>query len=330
MHLDRARHGAGQVEAGPPEERCVVRFRHLYLDLRIGLGRGRRGPGRFLVRAGRTVGPATRPRPARRSKPETTPAATARSLDRTNMRITPSDSSITGTGSPTAVPAAAAHAAFTVVLSRAGGTPTWPRATRGRPPPPRPTTPPRERQPLREQPPGRGQPVRQRRGRHLQLAGHVALRPAVQVAQHDRDAVLVRQAGQLRVEDRLQVGPGLVRGNGRVRHGVHLLLLGHPPEGRPAGLQRGPVGDPVEPGPDQVPGPDRGRPPGQDQERGLERVLGQVRVADDPPADAQDHRPVPADQRGERGLVSRRRRKPRAVGRRRSPRRGRGHSPQVR
>ena len=43
--------------------------------------------------------------------------------------------------------------------------------------------------------------------------------------------------------------------------------------------------------------------PGQGQERGLERVIGRVRVAKQPPADAQDHRPVPFHQLGERGPV---------------------------
>ena len=148
-------------------------------------------------------------------------------------------------------------------------------------------------------------------GGKLQFAGHVALRPAVQVAQDDRNPVLVRQPGQFRVEDRLQVGPGLVGGDGRVRHGVHLLLLCLPAGGRPAGLEGGPVRDSVEPVPDQVPRTDRGGPPGQDEEGGLEGVLGQVRVADHAAADAQDHRPVPADQGGEGRLVVRRRRRTR-------------------
>src|SRR5581483_358097 len=46
-----------------------------------------------------------------------------------------------------------------------------------------------------------------------------------------------------------------------------------------------------------------GRVAGQHQERRLEGVLGEVGVADRPPAHPQHHHPVPPDQRRERGLV---------------------------
>ena len=44
---------------------------------------------------------------------------------------------------------------------------------------------------------------------------------------------------------------------------------------------------------------DRAGPAGQQQERDLERILGQMRVGQQVAADAQDHRPVPLDQGGE-------------------------------
>ena len=50
--------------------------------------------------------------------------------------------------------------------------------------------------------------------------------------------------------------------------------------------------------------PDRAGLAGQDEERRLEGVLGVVRVAEDAPADGQDHRPVPRHQGRERRLVA--------------------------
>jgi hypothetical protein len=47
----------------------------------------------------------------------------------------------------------------------------------------------------------------------------------------------------------------------------------------------------------------RATPCSQHQERGLQGVLGVVRVAEDLPADAQDHRPVPLHQGREGRLV---------------------------
>jgi hypothetical protein len=63
----------------------------------------------------------------------------------------------------------------------------------------------------------------------------------------------------------------------------------------------------VEPGGDLLAAHDRGGLPRQDQERGLEGVLGVVGIAEDASAGAQHHRPVPAHQLGERllgGLVA--------------------------
>ena len=45
-------------------------------------------------------------------------------------------------------------------------------------------------------------------------------------------------------------------------------------------------------------------PPEQHQERGLEGVVGVGAVTQQPAADAQHHRPVPADDGGERLLVA--------------------------
>ena len=55
----------------------------------------------------------------------------------------------------------------------------------------------------------------------------------------------------------------------------------------------------MEPGADRVADPERAGLAGQDEEDGLEGVLGLVLVAEGGAADPPDHRPVPLDQRGE-------------------------------
>ncbi len=67
-----------------------------------------------------------------------------------------------------------------------------------------------------------------------------------------------------------------------------------------AGAGRDAQRDAVEPAPDRSPVADGGGAADEDQERGLEGVLGVVIVAQDRVADAEDHRPVPLDQDGER------------------------------
>jgi hypothetical protein len=86
----------------------------------------------------------------------------------------------------------------------------------------------------------------------------------------------------------------------------------------------------VEPAAQGLPLADGSGPAGQQQERGLEAVLGVFHPAEHPPADAEDHRPVPLEERCERRLVS-----PAEVGREQLAVRfltvfpGRGERPQV-
>jgi hypothetical protein len=49
--------------------------------------------------------------------------------------------------------------------------------------------------------------------------------------------------------------------------------------------------------------PSRPRPPDEDQEGGLEGVLDVMRIAEDPSADVQDHRPVALHQYDESVLI---------------------------
>ena len=66
------------------------------------------------------------------------------------------------------------------------------------------------------------------------------------------------------------------------------------------GRGRDSQGDAVEPAPDRFLPPHGAGPADEDQEGGLEGVLGVVLVAQDRAADAEDHRPVPLHQGGER------------------------------
>ena len=65
-----------------------------------------------------------------------------------------------------------------------------------------------------------------------------------------------------------------------------------------------PVGNTVQPSADEVAVADRAGSADQDEERGLERVLDIALVAEHAAADAENHRTVPRDQRGERRLVA--------------------------
>ena len=101
--------------------------------------------------------------------------------------------------------------------------------------------------------------------------------------------------------DGVVVGPSEWNTGVPVDPGQHVISAAAP--GR---IRLGPpghaLGDTVEPTGHRLTLSDRYGPPRQDQERGLERILGVVRVAQDLAADAQDHRPVPLDQRREPGL----------------------------
>ena len=79
--------------------------------------------------------------------------------------------------------------------------------------------------------------------------------------------------------------------------------------------------DAIEPGGEPVGVAERAGLAGQDEEGGLEGVLGELVVAQELSADAQDHRAMAGNQRGEGGLVGRRgRRTARGAGGRRDPR----------
>ncbi len=68
------------------------------------------------------------------------------------------------------------------------------------------------------------------------------------------------------------------------------------------GAERDPAGHAMEPSRQRIRIVDRARPAGQQQERRLERILGQVAVGQQMATDAQHHRPMPLDQGRERRL----------------------------
>ena len=128
----------------------------------------------------------------------------------------------------------------------------------------------------------------------------------LQVAEDQRGAVMLRQSIDLFVDHRLQVFPILVVIDGQPPRGELGMapLVALPADRRGASARGDSVGDGVDPGTDRVPHPERTRPLRQDEERGLEGILRLVFVSQDRPAQAQHHRPVPLDERGE-GVLGR-------------------------
>jgi hypothetical protein len=140
----------------------------------------------------------------------------------------------------------------------------------------------------------------------MQLEGCLRMRPALEVAEHDWQAKLLRQPRNLLVQPGAPIvvtSSLFARNNGRqVIHLSHQGLLTRAVDTR---LDGDPMRDAMQPAPDRIPAPDRAGPANQDQKRRLERILDLGRILQDGSADGQDHRPVPPHQRRERSLVPR-------------------------
>src|SRR5262249_24312941 len=91
---------------------------------------------------------------------------------------------------------------------------------------------------------------------------------------------------------------------GVVRRGADRHFALSAPEGLPAAGTGDAGRDPEQPVGELSRPAELVRLSGQDEERGLERVLGGGAIAQDPGAYAEDERTVPADQLGERRLVA--------------------------
>jgi hypothetical protein len=81
-------------------------------------------------------------------------------------------------------------------------------------------------------------------------------------------------------------------------------LVSPPAGGHPMGPSGHVAGDAVQPAGEHRRGSDRTRLPHEDQEDRLAGVVGVGLVPEDSTADAEDHRPMPSHQGGERGLVA--------------------------
>ena len=135
------------------------------------------------------------------------------------------------------------------------------------------------------------------------------VRPALEVAEHHRPAVLLRQPADLLIDHRPELGPFQVAGG---FHGLGpgaLRFLGRAPGRVAPDAGSDAIGHAVQPGAERLGVAQRTGLAQQDEERGLEGVLDVATVVEQPPADAQDHRSVPRHQRLER----RPRRRPRTA-----------------
>jgi hypothetical protein len=138
--------------------------------------------------------------------------------------------------------------------------------------------------------------------RHPELAGHFLMRPALQVAQNQDHPVFVRQATQLVIQQGSHVGPPVLPHGLGIRQRGHLDFPRPPSGGGPAGVQGRPVGHPVQPVPDQRPRRYGRRLADEDEEGGLEGILGVV-VVQEAATHAPHHRAVPPDEGGEGRVV---------------------------
>ena len=125
-----------------------------------------------------------------------------------------------------------------------------------------------------------------------------------QVAKHHREPEPIGQAVDLGVKK----GPELVIGSDRrcpQDGGLNCPFLPcAAADSVSPGLQRHPVGDPMQPAAERLADPEHSRLADEDQERRLERILGGMRIAEYSPADGQHHRAVPRHQGHEGRLVA--------------------------
>src|SRR5262249_37948066 len=126
---------------------------------------------------------------------------------------------------------------------------------------------------------------------------------ALQVAEDNGGAVLLRQAVDLLIQDRPKVQSGLTTGPG----GGEGQAAPRPralPGRAGANAQGDAVGHLVEPAPQGFPSADGAGPPGQRQESRLEGVLDVLGATEQAAGEADDEAAVAPDQRLERRLVA--------------------------
>ena len=122
----------------------------------------------------------------------------------------------------------------------------------------------------------------------------------LQLAQDDRNPVLLGQAAQLAIELQESIVRRLLPRSSGHRDGRHGAFPPPPPGPVRPRLQGRPVRHAMEPDSHLVTRHDRGRPPHEHEEGRLEGVLGIVVIAEDAAADAPDHRAVAMNEGPER------------------------------
>ena len=145
------------------------------------------------------------------------------------------------------------------------------------------------------------QPALECSERPVQALRRLFVRDALETAEDDGQALSVSQAvdlvidlsAELVVFDAVRMFHGDLHGT---RRGLLARLANLDASAQPHGDA---MGDAMEPASERIAISHGLRPPREDQERGLKRVFGKVRVVEQPPADAQDHRAVAFDERAE-------------------------------
>ena len=149
-----------------------------------------------------------------------------------------------------------------------------------------------------------GQPRRHRPPRAAQDLRGLLVRLAFEVTQHQGSAVPLGQSLEflLQGDDQLARGRGVALGTGPASGGLRFAL--QPPGLVGADAKGQAVRDGVQPVPQRLAAVKRRGLAHQDEECGLEGILGGLIVVQHAAADAEDHRSVPSHQRLEGQLVA--------------------------
>jgi hypothetical protein len=121
----------------------------------------------------------------------------------------------------------------------------------------------------------------------------------LQITQDDENSLSIRQPAQFLVEQGEQISSSVRFRCGGFGHLGYLLFPLLSPGSRHPRLEGGLVGHAVEPVGDHLAGHDRVGLADQDEEGGLEIVLGIMTIPQDAAADTPHHRPMPPHQRGQ-------------------------------
>jgi len=132
-----------------------------------------------------------------------------------------------------------------------------------------------------------------------EMPRRLVLRPCLQVTQHQRSAIFLRQAPQFFIQHQTQLTPGDVvqRIAGRLRNHA-AFVSGAAPRLSSQALSAV-VGNAVQPTAQRLALANRTCLASQDEERGLEGVLSVLSMVQDAAAHAQHHRTMTLHQRGE-------------------------------